>query len=288
MAEGLEQDSCAHESEIRTNGFLLGSLPRMPPKDPVESENSKKAQKREHILACARDVFATRGVVGATMQDIAVAAGVSKGALYLLFASKEELYYQLVADVIDGLFARMWQMAESGSGSGFERARELLRTYAHYYAEDVTRFRLSLGWLQPDFQLNESIPNAADYSRDIVQIMRMAIRTVEAGQLDGSIRPDLDARRTVLQAWAGTLGLLFIRARATDRGPLPPQADVSVWSGLAGTKVDDTSFELLPLLDGYIELFMRSLRPELTANTASPICPRCGGAALGVEPTTAC
>lgn len=251
----------------------------MPSKDPVDCENSKKTQKREHILACARDVFATRGVAGATMQDIAVAAGVSKGALYLLFASKDELYYQLVADVIDGLFVRMWQMAESGTGSGFERARELLRTYAHYYAEDVTRFRLSLGWLHPDFQLNESIQNAADYSRDVVQIMRMAVKTVESGQRDGSIRADLDARRTVLQAWAGTLGLLFIRARATDRAPLPPQADVGVWNGLPGGKSSDVSFELIPLLDEYIDLFMRALRPH------PEVCPRCGDAVSAAAAT---
>src|SRR5258707_14774994 len=46
------------------------------------------------ILAAARKVFAKRGFDTATVDDIAAAAGVAKGTLYLYFRSKREIYLE--------------------------------------------------------------------------------------------------------------------------------------------------------------------------------------------------
>ncbi len=48
-------------------------------------------QTRERLLRAAADVFAERGYDGTRVADIAVAAGVSNGALYAHFESKAEL-----------------------------------------------------------------------------------------------------------------------------------------------------------------------------------------------------
>ncbi|HVD12822.1 MAG TPA: TetR/AcrR family transcriptional regulator [Actinomycetota bacterium] len=55
-------------------------------------------QTRQRILAAARGVFAERGYAVATMDEIAAAAGASKGALYHHFATKEELFRALLDD----------------------------------------------------------------------------------------------------------------------------------------------------------------------------------------------
>ncbi len=49
------------------------------------------AETRERLLRAAADVFAERGYDGTRVADIAVAAGVSNGALYAHFASKADL-----------------------------------------------------------------------------------------------------------------------------------------------------------------------------------------------------
>lgn len=49
------------------------------------------AETRDRLLRAAADVFAERGYDGTRVADIAVAAGVSNGALYAHFASKAEL-----------------------------------------------------------------------------------------------------------------------------------------------------------------------------------------------------
>jgi AcrR family transcriptional regulator len=54
-------------------------------------------EKRRQILSGAREVFLDRGFDAASMGDIARAAGVSKGTLYVYFQNKEDLFAALVA-----------------------------------------------------------------------------------------------------------------------------------------------------------------------------------------------
>jgi AcrR family transcriptional regulator len=57
------------------------------------------ARRRRQLLEVARRVFAERGFHAASMNDIAVAAGVTKPVLYQHFASKRELFSELLRDV---------------------------------------------------------------------------------------------------------------------------------------------------------------------------------------------
>ena len=54
--------------------------------------------KRRQILQGARRVFLSTGFDGASMNEVARAAGVSKGTLYVYFASKEDLFAELLRD----------------------------------------------------------------------------------------------------------------------------------------------------------------------------------------------
>ncbi len=54
--------------------------------------------KRRQILDGARKVFLAQGFDGASMNDIARAAGVSKGTLYVYFGSKEDLFEVLIRE----------------------------------------------------------------------------------------------------------------------------------------------------------------------------------------------
>ena len=54
-----------------------------------------KQARRQDILDAAAGVFAMHGYRQATIDQIAEAAGISKGTVYLSFASKEDLFYEL-------------------------------------------------------------------------------------------------------------------------------------------------------------------------------------------------
>src|SRR6266849_558644 len=55
------------------------------------SASSPPAPKREAILRAATDVFAGRGFFNAQVADVARAAGVAAGTVYLYFRSKDDL-----------------------------------------------------------------------------------------------------------------------------------------------------------------------------------------------------
>jgi AcrR family transcriptional regulator len=56
---------------------------------------------RERLLDAAAHVFAEHGYRGASIDDIARAAGVTKGALYWNFPSKQEFFYALLDERVD-------------------------------------------------------------------------------------------------------------------------------------------------------------------------------------------
>ena len=72
---------------------------------PGATSPRRKREKREDVrarlVAAAAGVFAERGYEGASLERVAEAGGLSKGAVYSNFASKDELLFELVAARID-------------------------------------------------------------------------------------------------------------------------------------------------------------------------------------------
>jgi AcrR family transcriptional regulator len=58
---------------------------------------------RVRILAAARELFVERGYAGTSVRDLAEHLGMTKGALYYHFSSKEELLYALVEPLLEAL-----------------------------------------------------------------------------------------------------------------------------------------------------------------------------------------
>mgnify|MGYP001600735167 FL=1 len=68
---------------------------------PAASENDEANAKRRQIIEGATQVFLAQGFDAASMNDIARAAGVSKGTLYVYFENKEELFEAIVEEECD-------------------------------------------------------------------------------------------------------------------------------------------------------------------------------------------
>lgn len=58
---------------------------------------------RERILACAKDEFLTKGFTEASLRDISAAAGVTTGAVYRYYESKDVLFEALVRPAMDAM-----------------------------------------------------------------------------------------------------------------------------------------------------------------------------------------
>src|SRR3954471_10460237 len=79
----------------------------------TRAARAQRGEAREALLAAALEVFARRGYGQAGVDEIAAAAGYSKGALYWHFSSKEELLMALVEERIDAPMRAMVAMLES-------------------------------------------------------------------------------------------------------------------------------------------------------------------------------
>lgn len=60
----------------------------------------RKADRPNEIVEAALQVFAAKGFAAARLDDIAARAGVSKGAIYLYFATKEDIFRAVVEQAI--------------------------------------------------------------------------------------------------------------------------------------------------------------------------------------------
>jgi AcrR family transcriptional regulator len=67
----------------------------LPPAPPT-AETAEASAKRRQITDGARQVFMSQGFDAASMGEIARAAGVSKGTLYVYFENKEQLFESIV------------------------------------------------------------------------------------------------------------------------------------------------------------------------------------------------
>jgi AcrR family transcriptional regulator len=72
--------------------------------------------KRQQIIDGARRVFIDMGFDAASMNDITRAAGVSKGTIYVYFASKEELFEALIEEERCAIFSGLYEALEQGGG----------------------------------------------------------------------------------------------------------------------------------------------------------------------------
>ena len=67
----------------------------------MATAQTEKKSSRERLLEAAAKVFAARGYEAASVDEIATAAGLSKGAVYWNFSSKDELFHALLEERID-------------------------------------------------------------------------------------------------------------------------------------------------------------------------------------------
>ncbi|MEL6894359.1 MAG: TetR/AcrR family transcriptional regulator, partial [Actinomycetota bacterium] len=100
--------------------------------------------RREQILAVALDVFASSGFHGASMNDIAEAAGVTKPVLYQHFDSKRDLYQALLDEVGNRLLESIAK-ATTEATDGKSQTELGFRAYFRWVAEDHDAFRLLFG-----------------------------------------------------------------------------------------------------------------------------------------------
>jgi len=157
---------------------------------------------RTALLDSAARVFVERGFHGATVRQIADAAGFTNPVLYYHFGSKEELYGALIRDA----FAELRKLVEAGladTGDAAGRLQAIAAAYIRFGCEDPLRLRMLYAEL---FRPQDSESELGfDELRDWVtaQIDAVLREGVEQGEL--AIGDRLLARRLFVALLGGLL-----------------------------------------------------------------------------------
>jgi AcrR family transcriptional regulator len=179
--------------------------------------------RREQILDVAVQVFAQHGFHGASMNDVAEAAGVTKPVLYQHFDSKQDLYLALLDDVGKRMLTAIAK-ATAGATDGKSQTDLGFRAYFRWVADDHDAFLLLFG---------------TQANRDAASTKRIRRITAEAADaIAPLIAVDIDPehRRTLAH---GLVGLaegvsrrLVERGESFDPDVLGKQVGDLAWAGL--------------------------------------------------------
>jgi TetR/AcrR family transcriptional regulator len=164
---------------------------------------------RDHLLRVARQAFAELGYAGASMGDIAARSGIRKSSLFHHFATKDDLYREALAGVLDQIAARMMK-AHEDPGSFIERMDRSTVEIQRYLGENPVAARL----LVREFVNGGAnvLPNAGDV---IDGVMKSAIDLLEEAMREGVIHKQ-DAKHLVMSI-AGVHLLYFAMPEVSAR-----------------------------------------------------------------------
>ncbi|HEX3380273.1 MAG TPA: TetR/AcrR family transcriptional regulator [Paraburkholderia sp.] len=99
------------------------------------TREQSKDQTRERLLDAAQATFMKKGFVAASVEDIAAAAGYTRGAFYSNFGSKSELFLELLRRDHEAMQAGLHAIFESAASREEMEAR-VLRYYSSLHREN--------------------------------------------------------------------------------------------------------------------------------------------------------
>jgi AcrR family transcriptional regulator len=178
-----------------------------------ERKEREKEARREEILNAAEKIFFSKGLPATTMDEIAVAAELSKGTLYLYYKSKEDLYLAVAmrgSDILLGTFERVVQSGEPT----LLVLRGIIEEYYQYFKNHRDYFRMFYFFENPLVQLQVS-PEMRHYCVEKDQcIWKVVVAQIQKGIDEGLVRSELNPFEVGVMMWSNANGLM----RLMDRG----------------------------------------------------------------------
>lgn len=144
-------------------------------------------ERPQQILDAAFTVFGEHGLQAARLEDIAQAAGVAKGTIYLYFPNKEALFQEMIhSTMVARLEEAAAQLATDAAPTVAEQLRNYVAGWWEYLCSDrfQTVYPLLIGELK-------RFPELADfYGREVVLRSRALVTgIIERGIARGEFRP---------------------------------------------------------------------------------------------------
>ena len=175
----------------------------------TERREREKKQKRNHIIDAAERLFFKKGYTNTSMDEIAEEAEFSKGALYLYFKDKQDLY---LAINFRGLLILkdLFEQAYEQGANGLEKARKIGEAYFSFSRDFPNYYNAMHYYESTQINFNVNQTSAQQCEERGQQVLGIVARAIQTGIEDGTIRNDLDPMNTATVLWAHSTGMISI------------------------------------------------------------------------------
>ena len=182
----------------------------MPTTDELLSDIQPDAARR--LVIAALTSFATRGYHATTTRDISTGSGMSPAALYVHYASKEDVLFHIGRFAHESALAAVREAA-GPHGAPADRVRAIVRAFTVWHARHHLLARVAqyeLGALSPD------------HHRAVAKVRRQTEHVLQAEIEQGAVSGDFDVPdvRNVTRAVL-SLGIDVARWFRGGAGPTP-------------------------------------------------------------------
>jgi AcrR family transcriptional regulator len=174
------------------------------------------------IAQAALDLFVTKGFAATKLEDVAKAAGVSKGLPYLYFKNKEELFKAVIVEAIGGPLVRANELVDTFEGSTEALLHELVakfREFAESRLGGVVKLILAEAGNFPDV--------ARFYCSNFdLRGRELFAKMLRRGVASGEFRPIPDIETTaIILAQPLAMHSVWLRSLAPYDENQPPDSD---------------------------------------------------------------
>jgi TetR/AcrR family transcriptional regulator len=181
----------------------------------IERKEREKIQRKNDIINAAEEVFFSKGINFATMDDVAEKAELSKGTIYLYFKNKEELYLAIACRALEILY-QMFEKATAKEKIGLHKVRAIGQAYYQYSNKYSNYFHTILHYEVSRFDSALSAPMLDECHKIGQKVMQQVAAAIETGIHDKSIRADLNPIRTAYLLNGASSGVIRLIAREKD------------------------------------------------------------------------
>lgn len=189
----------------------------------AERRLRERKARREAILDAAEEIIAATGYDAMKMEDVADAAELSKGTLYLYFNAKDALCAAIAHRNLS-VFVPELRKRLTEATTGLDGMCRLLRLYHEFSSKHAHLFRFAISWLSTPGRIDDGSDDFQNYRAKVGEILALAVETIQRGQRDGSVRADIDPLPYAFWSWLSFLGVVMAdlgRESFAQRIPVP-------------------------------------------------------------------
>jgi AcrR family transcriptional regulator len=189
----------------RTGGAATAPVTlRLSDSQPNLRQTQKEAT-RNRVIDAARKLFDTKGYEGTTIREVAGRAGVSVGSVFTTFASKADILSQVMAERLEGLYAKLDRVMPHLRGGTVDRLQTM---FAIHFAFEDRHTRLFLAHIAAAYDWTLP-PSAKPIGRNL-RLQAIIGECLTKGIAEGDINPGIEIQEVIdllLAAYAWTYRL---------------------------------------------------------------------------------